>query len=160
MLLLFSSNTIYIMITCFLLTLILLANELNLTQLKKKLLWKSRNIVERQLKVVTMSCDNNNFYEGTVEKQAPGPKRKFIIGNLDVLDGYEIPYMAFSDLAQKYGNIIKLQMGNVPSLVINGVENIKEVLIYKGHHFDSRPNFKRYHMLFSGNKENCKFKKE
>jgi cytochrome P450 family 307 subfamily A len=151
MLMLFSSNTIYIMITCFLLTLILLANEVNFTQLKKKMLLGGRNsgsgmiVEEKQMKVVRVG-----------EKQAPGPKRKFIIGNLDVLDGYEIPYMAFTALAQKYGSIFKLQMGNVPSMVVNGVENIKEVLIYKGDHFDSRPDFKRYHLLFSGNKENCK----
>lgn len=100
--------------------------------------------------------ENNNIRITEVLKEAPGPKPKFIIGNLDVLDGYDIPYKAFSVLAEKYGNIIKLQLGSVPSIVINGVENIKEVLVNKGHHFDSRPNFKRYHMLFSGNKENCK----
>jgi cytochrome P450 family 307 subfamily A len=104
---------------------------------------------------------NNNMMNSAKDvrkiKVAPGPKSKFIIGNLDQLDGYDIPYKAFSVLAEKYGKIIKLQLGNVPSIVINGVENIKEVLIYKGHHFDSRPNFRRYHMLFSGNKENCEF---
>lgn len=153
MLLLFSSNTIYIMLTCFILTLILIANELNVKQLKKKLLWKSENIVD----VCSESGSNSNKMPSYVEgREAPGPKGKFIVGNLDVLAGYDIPYKAFSVLAEKYGKIIKLQLGNVPSLVINGVENIKEVLIYKGHHFDSRPNFKRYHMLFSGNKENCK----
>jgi Cytochrome P450 len=90
-------------------------------------------------------------------KEAPGPKKKFIIGNLDALGGYEIPYQAFSALEQKYGKIIKLQLGFVPTMVINGVEAIKEVMVTKGHHFDSRPDFKRYHMLFSGNKENCKW---
>ncbi|KAG5684151.1 hypothetical protein PVAND_013392 [Polypedilum vanderplanki] len=146
MLLLFSSNTIYIMITCFILTLILLANELNFTQIKKKMLFRGRHMMEIQL--------GHNEKKNFGAKQATGPKRKFIIGNLDVLDGYEIPYMAFSDLAQKYGNIFKLQMGTVPSIVVNGLENIREVLIHKGDHFDSRPGFKRYHMLFDGNKEN------
>lgn len=142
LILLFSSNTLYIMVTCIVLTLILLANELNMKQLKSKFLcWKSA----AEMKSV-----------GAYGIEAPGPKGKFIIGNLDILDGYDIPYKAFSDLAQKYGKIIKLQMGSVPSLVINGMENIKEVLIYKGHHFNARPNFKRYHMLFQGNKENCK----
>lgn len=141
---LFSSNTLYIMVTCFVLTLILIANELNMKQFKKKTFcWKSAAGMVSEMKSTGI--------------EAPGPKGKFIVGNLEVLNGYEIPYQAFSDLAQKYGKIIKLQLGSVPSLVINGVENIKEVLIYKGHHFDARPNFKRYHLLFSGNKENCKF---
>ena len=145
---LFSSNTIYIMMTCFILTLILIANELNIKLTQKKLISKSD---------CAMVLDENNNIRITEElKEAPGPKPKFIVGNLDVLDGYDIPYKAFSVLAEKYGNIIKLQLGSVPSIVINGVENIKEVLVNKGHHFDSRPNFKRYHMLFSGNKENCK----
>lgn len=153
MFLLFSSNTIYIMLTCFILTIILIANDLNVRQLKKKLSLKSL-LQSRlsQLNIFNGNSNNNNV----IEKQAPGPKSKFIIGNLDILAGYDIPYKAFSVLAEQYGNVIKLQMGNVPSLVINGLENIKEVLIYKGHHFDSRPNFKRFQMLFDGNKENCK----
>lgn len=148
LMMLFSSNTIYILMTCFVLTLILIANELNIKLTQKKISSKSD---------CAMVIDENNNVKITEElKEAPGPKPKFIVGNLDALDGYEIPYKAFSVLAEKYGNIIKLQLGSVPSMVINGVENIKEVLVNKGHHFDSRPNFQRYHMLFSGNKENCK----
>ncbi|CAG9803436.1 unnamed protein product [Chironomus riparius] len=144
------------MLTCIILTIVLIANDLNVKQLKKKLSLRSQ--LKSKLSQLSFFHGNNGTNENNneiiYERQAPGPKRKFIIGNLDVLDGYEIPYQAFSDLAEKYGNVIKLQMGNVPSLVINGVENIKEVLIYKGHHFDSRPNFKRFQMLFDGNKEN------
>jgi cytochrome P450 family 307 subfamily A len=137
----FSSNTIYIVMTCFVLTLILIANDLNIKLWQKKSAGKS-------------DFDENN--NSQVLKEAPGPKPKFIIGNLDALNGFEIPYQAFNVLAAKFGPIIKLRMGSVPSMVINGVDNIKEVLATKGHHFDSRPDFRRYHMLFSGNKENCK----
>lgn len=143
--LLFSSNTIYIVMTCFVLTLILIANELNIKLMKKR---------SSKSDYAVVIDENNNSKQQL--KEAPGPKPKFIFGNLDALNGYEIPYQAFSVLAEKYGNIIKLRLGSVPSIVINGVENIKEVLVSKGHHFDSRPNFRRYHMLFSGNKENCK----
>jgi cytochrome P450 family 307 subfamily A len=144
MIVLFSSNTIYIMITCLILTLVLLANELNFKQLKKKLRNKGHNMGSGE----------------SLAKQAPGPKPKFIIGNLDVLDGYDVPYKAFAILAKKYGNVFKLQMGSVPSMVVNGMDNIREVMINKGDHFDSRPDFKRYHMLFSGNKENCKWQND
>ena len=155
MALLFSSNTIYIMMTCFILTLILIANELNIKLIKKK---KTSKVQNYSVSVgETNNNENNDKNESEIKlKEAPGPRPRFIIGNLDALNGYEIPYQAFGVLAQKYGSIIKLQLGTVPSMVINGVENIKEVLVSKGHHFDSRPNFKRYHMLFSGNKENCK----
>jgi cytochrome P450 family 307 subfamily A len=145
MFLLFSSNTLYIMVTCFVLTLILIANELNSKQLKKRFLWKSATTA-----AVGMMKEMKSH-----SVEAPGPKGKFIVGNLDVLNGHGIPYKAFSELARKYGKVIKLQLGSVPSLVINGVENIKEVMIYKGSHFNARPNFQRYHLLFSGNKENC-----
>lgn len=154
-LLLFSSNTIYIVMTCFVLTLVLIANELNIKLMKKKIRRKS----DVQKYVIVDENNNNNSSDTYAEelKEAPGPKPKFIVGNLDALNGYEIPYQAFGVLAKKYGNVIKLQLGTVPSMVINGVENIKEVLVNKGHHFDSRPDFRRYHMLFSGNKENCKW---
>lgn len=145
-LILFSSYTVYIVLTCFVLTLIVIANELNIKFMEKRV----------NLSAVKKNDENNNS-EASKLKEAPGPKKKFLIGNLDSLGGYEIPYQAFSALEQQYGKIIKLQLGRVPSMVINGVEAIKEVLVTKGHHFDSRPNFKRYHMLFSGNKENCKY---
>lgn len=88
-------------------------------------------------------------------QRPPGPKPYPLIGSLACMDGYEVPYQAFDDLAKKYGPIISLRLGSVPTVVVNGIENIKEVLITKSPHFDSRPNFRRYHELFSGNKQNC-----
>ncbi|KYN31157.1 hypothetical protein ALC56_14544 [Trachymyrmex septentrionalis] len=85
----------------------------------------------------------------------PGPTPWPILGSLHILGRYDVPYKAFGDLVKAYNSqIIKLKLGSVPCVVINGLENIKEVLILKGHHFDSRPNFVRYHLLFCGNKEN------
>lgn len=143
LLLLFSSNTLLFLMTYFVLALILLADGLKMKQLKNQfVLWKS---------VFGMVTSNNKD-----KIEAPGPKGKFITGNLKIFHGYDIPYKAFSDLAQKYGKIFKLKIGNVPSLVVTGMENIMEVLIHNGHHFNARPNFKRYHVIFQGSKENCK----
>lgn len=87
----------------------------------------------------------------------PGPTPWPVLGSLHILGRYDVPYKAFGDLVKAYNSqVIKLKMGSLPCVVINGLENIKEVLITKGHHFDSRPNFIRYHLLFCGNKENCK----
>lgn len=89
--------------------------------------------------------------------EAPGPFRWPIIGNLHLLRNYKIPYQGFSDLAKKYGDVYSLQMGSVPAVVVNGVDNVRQVLVQKGHQFDSRPNFNRYHQLFHGNKQNCEY---
>lgn len=86
----------------------------------------------------------------------PGPTPWPVIGNLHLLKGYKVPYQAFVDLSKKFGDVYSLQLGTVPAVVVQGMDNIREVLIQKSHHFDSRPNFDRYHQLFDGNKENCK----
>lgn len=96
--------------------------------------------------------------EGAViARKAPSPMSLPILGNLYSMAGYELPYQSFGALEKRFGPIISLQLGQQPALVVNGIDNIKEVLIGKTSHFDSRPNFKRYHDLFSGNKENCKY---
>lgn len=158
LILLFSSNTIYIVMSCFILTMVLIANELKLIKLIKKKK-NGESEVDKYSVIIdenNNSLINDNGVSSEVLKEAPGPKPKFIIGNLDALNGYEVPFQAFTTLAEKYGEIIKLRMGSVPTMVINGIENIKEVVVTKGHHFDSRPDFRRYHMLFSGDKNNCK----
>lgn len=88
--------------------------------------------------------------------EAPTPRKLPIIGHLHLLGGYEVPYQAFNALGVKYGEVINLQLGNVKCVVVNGQKNIREALVTKGHHFDSRPSFQRYQQLFSGNKQNCK----
>lgn len=88
----------------------------------------------------------------------PKPISLPIIGHLHLIANYDIAYQAFSDLKKKYGNIIGLKLGSVESIIVNGQQNIREVLFIKGHHFDGRPNFERYKHLFGGNKENCKYK--
>lgn len=86
----------------------------------------------------------------------PGPKPWPIIGSLHLLGQHDVPYKAFANLVKVFkSEVIKLRMGSVQCVVVNGLQNIKEVVIQKGDHFDSRPNFVRYHRLFSGNKENC-----
>lgn len=134
-----SSNTFIMMLTCISVAIVVLAIELVTFLLKSRSKGKSdRDPSLREY------------------KRPPGPTPFPIIGNLASLDGYEVPYQAFGVLAKRYGPIISLRLGSVPTVVVNGIDNIKEVLITKSSHFDSRPNFRRYHDLFSGNKQNCK----
>lgn len=134
-----SSNTLLIVVSCVVLSVLVLLVELGILESRKK-------------KSTTSSGEK---FKSNVKP--PGPRPFPIIGNLACLDGYEVPYQAFDNLAKQYGPIISLRLGSVPTVVVNGIDNIKEVLITKASHFDSRPNFKRYHELFSGNKQNCKY---
>lgn len=137
-LVLLSSNTVLMLVTCALVTvLVFLIEFTGVGKTDEKKLMKHKTTTEYQ--------------------RPPGPKPYPIIGNLACLNGYDVPYQAFDDLAKQYGPIISLRLGSVPTVVVNGIDNIKEVLITKASHFDSRPNFRRYHDLFSGNKQNCKY---
>jgi cytochrome P450 family 307 subfamily A len=100
---------------------------------------------------------NNNNNNNKEQLDAPGPYAWPFIGSLHLLGGYEVPYAAFSALAKRYGDVVKLSLGNQKCLIVNGLTNIKEALITKGAHFDGRPNFARFHQLFCGDKENCKY---
>ncbi|XP_060533618.1 cytochrome P450 307a1-like [Cylas formicarius] len=86
--------------------------------------------------------------------EPPSPMGLPIIGHMHLLGGYEVPYQAFTELKKKFGNVVKLQLGTVSCVVVNGRKNIREALVTKGHHFDYRPDFERYRRLFSGNKQN------
>lgn len=79
-----------------------------------------------------------------------------IIGHLYIMSRYEEPFVGFTDLSKKIGNVFTLQLGCSRCVIVNGQKNIYEALIAKGHHFDSRPNLLRYDHIFCGTKENCK----
>lgn len=138
---LLSSNTVLIFMTCAVVTVIVFLFEYSGFSGARKL--SKRSLGKRESLRALVA-------------RPPGPRPFPIIGNLACLDGYEVPYQAFDKLAERFGPIISLRLGSVPTVVVNGIDNIKEVLISKASHFDSRPNFRRYHNLFSGNKQNCK----
>lgn len=95
--------------------------------------------------------------EDLVLKDPPGPTPWPVLGSLHILGQYDVPYKAFGYLRDTYNsNIVKIKLGSVSCIVVNGIENIREVLIHKGSHFDSRPNFKRFDAFFDGDRKNCK----
>nr|AGI92303.1 cytochrome P450 CYP307A1 [Laodelphax striatellus] len=87
-------------------------------------------------------------------RRAPGPRAWPVLGSLHLMAGYRVPYEAFTALAHRYGAVFGMRLGSVQCLVVNGLDNIREVLISKNNHFDGRPDFTRYKQLFAGDKDN------
>lgn len=99
---------------------------------------------------------NETFVKKAKRPYPPGPTPWPVIGNLAVMAKYEMPHKVFSELEVEYKSpIVKLKLGSVNSVVINGSQTIREVLFVNGSHFDARPNFERFNKLFGGDKENC-----
>lgn len=89
--------------------------------------------------------------------QAPGPMPWPIIGNLPLLASHPSPFQAFTELSKQYGDAYSLTLGTQRCLVLNNLELIQEVLSRNGKYFGDRPNFTRFHQLFGGDRNNCKY---
>lgn len=90
-------------------------------------------------------------------KGAPGPSPWPLIGSLHLLGKYETPFQAFTELSKYYGDLFSINLGSTPCVVVNNFRLIKEVLITKGGDFGGRPDFIRFHKLFGGDRNNCKY---
>ncbi|ODN04386.1 Cytochrome P450 [Orchesella cincta] len=65
------------------------------------------------------------------------------------------PFAAMTNLSKKYGDIYRLQLGTVKTVVVSSMRLIRKVLIEQGADFGDRPNFMRYNILFSNDRGNC-----
>ncbi|KAH6770566.1 hypothetical protein C2S52_015369 [Perilla frutescens var. hirtella] len=70
-------------------------------------------------------------------KLPPGPKKIPIIGNLHQLG--KLPHRSLQKLSQTYGDLMFLQLGSVPALVVSSADTARE--IFKNHDlaFSGRP---------------------
>nr|XP_048309069.1 cytochrome P450 2J4-like isoform X2 [Myodes glareolus] len=68
----------------------------------------------------------------------PGPWRLPFVGNLLQLD-LEQSHLAVQQFVKKYGNLISLDFGNIPSVVITGLPLIKEAFTHMEQNFLKRP---------------------
>lgn len=89
--------------------------------------------------------------------KAPGPRPWPIIGSLHLLGQHDSPFKAFTELSKVYGDVFNITLGATKCIVVNNFNLIKEVLISKGSHFGGRPDFIRFHLLFGGDRNNCKY---
>lgn len=89
---------------------------------------------------------------------APGPRPWPVIGSLHLIGGYETPFQAFTYLSKLYGDVFSIDLGTSRCIVVNNFKLIKEVLVSKGADFGGRPDFIRFHKLFGGDRNNCKYR--
>ncbi|XP_018535934.1 steroid 21-hydroxylase isoform X3 [Lates calcarifer] len=68
----------------------------------------------------------------------PGPPSRFLIGNMMELTHDHLP-IHLTNLAQRYGNIYRLNCGNTTMVVLNSGEVIREALVKKWSDFAGRP---------------------
>ncbi|KAJ3685764.1 hypothetical protein LUZ61_014928 [Rhynchospora tenuis] len=81
----------------------------------------------------------------------PCPPKLPLIGNLHQLG--HLPPRSLHDMSKKYGPIMLLQLGNVPTLVVSTADMAAEVLKTQDHIFSSRPALKVPKRLFYGGKD-------
>uniref|UniRef100_A0A2L2YIP3 Cytochrome P450 3A24 n=1 Tax=Parasteatoda tepidariorum TaxID=114398 RepID=A0A2L2YIP3_PARTP len=69
----------------------------------------------------------------------PGPKPDFFTGNLEQLKKEPTPNGVITGWLKKYGNVFGYYMGDLPFIVINDLEMLKQVMIKDFHVFENRP---------------------
>ncbi|XP_015427788.1 PREDICTED: cytochrome P450 1A5-like isoform X2 [Myotis davidii] len=78
----------------------------------------------------------------------PGPWSFPLIGNLLQLGDH--PFLTFTEMRKKYGDVFLVKLGVVPVVVVNGMEMVKHVLLKDGEHFAGRPNMHTFSFLAEG----------
>jgi len=85
----------------------------------------------------------------------PGPTPIPVIGNMhNIAKGHVLK--TFRELRTKYGDIFSLSLGQFWVIVVNGTENLRELLVKNGEYTSDRPPF--YIMELLANKGNIFFR--
>ncbi|CAJ1951865.1 unnamed protein product [Sphenostylis stenocarpa] len=83
-------------------------------------------------------------------KHPPGPKALPIIGNLHILG--KLPHRTLQALAKKYGPIMSIKLGQVPTIVVSSPETAELILKTHDTVFASRPKNQASEYMSYGNK--------
>ncbi|XP_077200902.1 cytochrome P450 1A1-like [Paroedura picta] len=78
----------------------------------------------------------------------PGPWALPVVGNLLQLG--EHPYISFDHMRKKYGDVFQIKLGMVPVVVVNGFDNVKQVLMRDGESFAGRPDMHTFSFFANG----------
>ncbi|KAM7475369.1 hypothetical protein LguiB_022612 [Lonicera macranthoides] len=86
----------------------------------------------------------------TCRKPPPGPRSLPIIGNLHILS--TLPHRTLRELSKKYGPIMSIHLGKVPTVVISSAQAAELFLKTYDHVFASRPKLQASEYLNYGSK--------
>ncbi|XP_057601040.1 cytochrome P450 2J2-like isoform X1 [Hippopotamus amphibius kiboko] len=80
----------------------------------------------------------------------PGPPRLPFVGNFFHLDFKQL-HLSLQRVAKKYGNMIRLEMGQYSTVLITGLPLIKEAFVHQGQNFVNRPVMPIHERVFNKN---------
>ncbi|XP_007943271.1 cytochrome P450 1B1 [Orycteropus afer afer] len=78
----------------------------------------------------------------------PGPFPWPLIGNVATMG--PAPHLSFARLAQRYGDVFQIHLGNCPIVVLNGERAIHQALVQQGAAFADRPPFASFRVVSNG----------
>ncbi|XP_056409493.1 cytochrome P450 1A1-like [Hyla sarda] len=87
-----------------------------------------------------------NVPEGT--KPVPGPMPLPLIGNLLSLG--KNPHLSLTKMSETYGDVLQIQIGTKPVLVLSGLETLRQALLKKGDVFNARPDLFTFRLVGDG----------
>ncbi|XP_068927618.1 cytochrome P450 1A2 isoform X2 [Petaurus breviceps papuanus] len=81
-------------------------------------------------------------------KRPPGPWAWPLIGNILTLG--KNPHLALTQLREKYGDVMQIQIGSTPVIVLSGLETIRQALVKQGEDFKGRPDLYSFSLIADG----------
>uniref|UniRef100_F7DQC8 Cytochrome P450 1A n=1 Tax=Ornithorhynchus anatinus TaxID=9258 RepID=F7DQC8_ORNAN len=81
-------------------------------------------------------------------KSPPGPWAWPLIGN--ILELRKDPHLALTRMSQVYGDVMQVQIGTTPVLVLSGLETLRQALVKQGEDFMGRPDLYTFQHIGDG----------
>ncbi|KAM3924308.1 cytochrome P450 1A1 [Leptodactylus fuscus] len=96
--------------------------------------------------ILLIKTYRKNIPEGT--KLVPGPMPLPLIGNLLSLG--KNPHLSLTKMSETYGDVLQIQMGTKPVLVLSGLETLRQALLKQGDVFSARPDLFTFRLVGDG----------